>query len=125
MVGAAMVTLSGAACADNALGLMGGPGGGPFEARCPQGQLLAGFEMHAADDVDAIRPLCVSASGPRETSAASDSTWHGGSGGKSEYVVCPHQTPIVRGMYVLSEGADTVIVNSIHLFCALAADQQE
>lgn len=116
--------LSGAAWAEQSLGAMGGPGGGAFTARCPQGELLAGFELRAADDVDAIRPLCVTAYGPRSTSAASDSAWHGGDGGKTEFVVCPHQTPIVRGMYVLSEGADTIIVSSIHLFCALADENQ-
>ncbi|MEO6365674.1 MAG: hypothetical protein ABIO38_06475 [Luteimonas sp.] len=124
IVAAFCAALSGHAWADQTLDAMGGPGGGAFTARCPDGELLAGFELRAADDVDAIRPLCVTAYGPRSTSAASDSAWHGGNGGKTEYVVCPHQTPIVRGMYVLSEGADTIIINSIHLSCALAAADQ-
>lgn len=116
--------LAGHARADTVLDKMGGGGGGDFTARCPAGQLLAGFAMRAADDVDAIRPLCVTAWGPRDISAASDSAWHGGGGGRDESIACPHQTPIVHGMYVMSEGADTQVINSIHLSCALAADSQ-
>src|SRR6202171_6099789 len=44
----------------------GGHGGGQFVARCPQGQLLTGFDLRTGDDVDAIRPLCVTAYGPAE-----------------------------------------------------------
>jgi len=40
---------------------IGGRGGSQFLAPCPAGQSLAGFELRAGDDVDAIRPLCVTA----------------------------------------------------------------
>src|SRR5690348_17024944 len=45
---------------------IGGHGGSQFIARCPQGQHLTGFELHTGDDVDAIRPLCVTAYQPSE-----------------------------------------------------------
>src|SRR5262245_32212513 len=71
LIGAAIAVLffllPAQARADVALGAYGGGGGGPFSARCPRGQLLTGFELRAGDQVDAIRPLCVTASGPRET----------------------------------------------------------
>ncbi|MCY7355423.1 MAG: hypothetical protein LH470_10180 [Lysobacter sp.] len=125
IVAAFCAALSGQAWADQTLDAMGGPGGGAFTARCPDGELLAGFELRAADDVDAIRPLCVTAYGPNSTSAASDSAWHGGDGGSPTYVTCPPRTsPIVTGMYVNFEGARTVIINSIHLFCDVAGDAQ-
>src|SRR5688500_5846553 len=79
LVAAAFVAaFAGNACADEQLDPSGGPGGGGFQARCAGSELLAGFELRAADDVDALRPLCVTANGPRETSAASYSDWHGG-----------------------------------------------
>ena len=43
---------------DRVIPPVGGPGGSEFVARCPPGQLLGGVELHAGDDVDAIRPLC-------------------------------------------------------------------
>ncbi len=119
-----VVALSGNAWADEYLDPIGGPGGGQFQAHCSANQFLAGFELRAADDVDAIRPLCVTVYGPRETSAASSSDWHGGIGGASAYLVCPRYTPIVTGLYVNAEGADTIVVNNIHLFCGMAAGPQ-
>src|SRR5438552_13156946 len=70
-VAAAMLffVLSAQAQTDVILPPIGGPGGGQFVARCPQGQLLTGFELRTGDDVDAIHPLCVTAYGPNETSA--------------------------------------------------------
>src|SRR5258708_32924711 len=56
---------------------IGGAGGGQFVARCPESQHLTGFELRTGDDVDAIRPLCVKAYGPRETSAAPLTTGSG------------------------------------------------
>ena len=40
---------------------IGGKGGSQFLAPCTQGQSLAGLELRAGDDVDAVRPLCVTA----------------------------------------------------------------
>ncbi len=120
-VAAFLVALASDAWADGYLNPIGGGGGGQFEARCPVGQLLAGFELRAADDVDAIRPLCVTATGPRDVSGASPASgWHGGAGGVSASVACPAQTPIVTGMFVRWEGVDTYVVNNIHLFCGTA-----
>jgi hypothetical protein len=146
-----LVTMLLAALADNVsadayLPPIGGSGGGQFKAPCPTGQNLAGFELRTGDDVDAIRPVCVIAYGPRDTSAPSLTVgsglvatgpqsalfgsmqtlaagWYGGTGGDIEPLLCPQSTPIVIGIDVAAEGADTVIVNNIHLFCgqALAA----
>ena len=119
------LALAGHAQADEYLQPIGGPGGGQFQARCAGNELLAGFELRAADDVDAIRPLCVTAYGPRDTSAASYSDFHGGGGGAPANVICPRHTPIVTGMWVAAEGVDTLVVNNIHLFCGLAASVTE
>ena len=125
-----LMALLGIACVDNAraddyLMPIGGGGGGPFEAHCPANQYLVGFDLYAADDVDAIRPLCVVAYGLREVSPpASESNWYGGSGGRFTNVVCPSYTPIVTGMFVAWEGVDTKVVNNIHLFCGEAAGAQ-
>ncbi len=43
---------------DVVLAPIGGSGGGGFDARCPKGELLSGFDVRAADDVDSIAPLC-------------------------------------------------------------------
>jgi hypothetical protein len=122
---------------------IGGQGGGQFIGRCFVGTLLAGFELRAGDDVDAIRPVCVAAYGPRETSLLSLTSgsgleqvgdgygnvklvfgWYGGTGGSIKRVLCPTEQPIVTGMEVRAEGVDTVVVNNIHLFCGLAATNQ-
>ena len=123
-VAMSVAALSGQAWADEYLQPIGGGGGGQFQARCRGSELLAGFELRAGDDVDAIRPLCVTAYGSRETSAASENAWHGGDGGGPAHVICPRHTPIVTGMFVHAEGMDTLVVNNIHLFCSLAVDPQ-
>ena len=135
------------ALADAYLPPIGGSGGGQFKAPCPAGQNLAGFELRTGDDVDAIRPVCVIAFGPRDTSAPSLTVgsglvaigpqsalfgsmqtlaagWYGGTGGDIEPLLCPQSTPIVIGIDVAAEGADTVIVNNIHLFCGQALAKQ-
>ena len=128
---------------------IGGRGGSQFIARCTGNNLLTGFELRAGDDIDAIRPLCVAAYGPRDTTAAPltkgsglvtitksplgekfdsvklESGWYGGTGGGLANVICPVDTPIVIAMYVRAEGVKTVTVNNIHLFCGLAAATQE
>lgn len=53
--------MGGAVAAEVFLPAVGGRGGSQFLAPCPAGQSLAGFELRAGDDVDAIRPLCVTA----------------------------------------------------------------
>ena len=132
--------------ADSFLKALGGDGGGQFIAYCPAGQNLTGFELRAADDVDAIRPVCVVSYSATDISApplTKDSGlvhrevpgsvygievlapgWYGGTGGQIVQVLCPASTPIVIGMDVAAEGADTVVVNNIHLFCGRAVTGQ-
>ncbi|MGH9893006.1 MAG: hypothetical protein ACREA0_13650, partial [bacterium] len=65
----ALAGLSGTARGDSFLTAIGGDGGGQFVAPCPPGQNLTGFELRVGNDVDAIRPVCVVAYGPRDVSA--------------------------------------------------------
>ena len=104
---------------------IGGGGGGNFAARCPQGQLLTGFELRVGDDVDAIRPICVAAYGPAEIGPLQPyPSKFGGDGGHIQQLVCPKDAPIVMGMYVAAEGKEIITVNNIHLFCGVAATIQ-
>src|SRR5713226_3489666 len=97
--------LSAQAQKDVFLGPVGGKGGGDFIARCPQGQHLTGFELRTGDDVDAIRPLCVTAFGPSEAGPIEPfPSSFGGNGGGLRQLLCPRPAPIVVGMYVASEG---------------------
>ena len=61
-----LVAISAQAQTDAIMPPVGGPGGGQFVARCPQGQYLAGLELRAGDDIDAIRPICIIAYGPAD-----------------------------------------------------------
>jgi hypothetical protein len=120
---------------------------GPFGAPSPPAN-LAGFELRAGDDIDAIRPLCVraystgSVTAPkltpgsglidRDTKRPASSGfvelplgWSGGIGGHLTRVVCPNDRPIVIAMSVAAEGVNTVTVNNIHLYCGLAAPSQQ
>lgn len=63
------IAFAGNASADAYLGAIGGDGGGQFQARCAGSELLVGFALRTGDDVDAIRPLCVTAYGPRQIGA--------------------------------------------------------
>jgi hypothetical protein len=137
---------AGSARADTYLDPIGGVGGGHFRAPCADGELLAGVELRAGDDIDAIRPLCVTAYAPQEVTAVRlttgsgvitrnepgpfgielpvqevESGWYGGAGGSLTNVVCPNDRPIVVGMDLFAEGQPTVTVNTIKLFCGLAA----
>jgi hypothetical protein len=110
---------------DDYLASIGGAGGGVFATRCPGGSLLHGFEIRAADDIDAIRLVCVYAQGPAQFSAApSDPTWRGGDGGVYHRVVCPDNLPVAFGLDVHAEGVDTIVVNDFRLHCGLAAPTQ-
>src|SRR5262249_35700496 len=112
-------------CADTVLKPIGGGGGGPFIVYCPDGQNLTGFELGAADDVDAIRPICAVSYGPNEIGTpAAVGGWFGGSGGRRLNLLCPSSAPIVMGMDVTAEGVDHMIVNNIHMYCGQAASVQ-
>ncbi len=113
--------------AQSYLPILGGPGGGSFEEQCGAGQNLLGFELRTGDDVDAIRPVCAATYAESQVAApvvgvsAQDGSWRGGPGGGQRHVLlCPDHNPIVLGMEVYAEGADTVIVNSIALYCGNA-----
>jgi hypothetical protein len=119
--------LAGSALAqvDQLLEPMGGGGGGPFIARCAGTDILNGFELRTGDDVDAIRPICVSAyapdvSGPRHAYPQS----FGGDGGAVVQLLCPDNAPAIAGVYADMEGEKTVIINNIHLFCSIAVPNQ-
>ena len=116
--------LAGHASAEDYLALIGGPGGGQFQALCPSGQLLIGLDLRAADDVDAMRPVCATAYWPNVVGDVSQGNWYGGSGGRFHAAICPGDRPIVYGMSIGAEGVDTVIVNDISLDCGLAAETQ-
>lgn len=111
--------------ADAVLPPLGGSGGGQYIARCNSGQYLTGFQLRTADDVDAIRPLCVSIYGPEEVSRFEPyRSYLGGDGGGQREVLCPTNTPVVIGLRIGWEGWATSVVNNIHLFCGLAATSQ-
>lgn len=117
-------SLSGHAWADEYLDPIGGPGGGKFQVLCPGGQLLIGFDLRVADDVDAMRPVCATAYGPNVVDDVSQGNWYGGTGGRFHAAICPSDRPIVYGLSVRAEGVDTIIVNTIALDCGLAAETQ-
>ncbi|PWT92888.1 MAG: hypothetical protein C5B55_05485, partial [Blastocatellia bacterium] len=134
---------------DRVMPAVGGPGGGRFEARCPSGQMLGGFELRVGDDVDAIRPLCrtlavnlvkIHVNVHRDLhdnlvpehdeerveygvngAAIAPTDWYGGGGGSVKFLTCPSNKPLVSAIYVEAEGVDTVIVNRITLLCEVVS----
>jgi hypothetical protein len=117
--------LSAHAQTDAILPPVGGGGGSQFSARCPQGQLLTGFDLRAGDWVEAIRPICVAAYGPADVGPFEPfSSYFGGDGGNARQLVCPRNTPIVTGMYTWASGVKTESVVQLHLFCGVAATTQ-
>jgi len=118
--------LSAQAQTDAILPPIGGSGGGQFVARCSQGQFLTGFDLRTGDDVDAIRPLCVTAYGSADVGPlVPGKISFGGNGGGPRQLLCPRDAPIVTGIDVGAEGTFyTISVNNIHLWCGLAATTQ-
>src|SRR4051794_29006089 len=108
----------------------GGSGGSEFVARCPEGKLLTGFELHAGDWVDSIRPLCVTDYGLYDVTTPEPypSKFGGDTGTRLPLLCTDHYdkgitiplAPIVLGMYVGSEGRQTITVNRTHLICGVA-----
>jgi hypothetical protein len=110
---------------DQYLPPQGGEGGGRFVGRCAGGDILTGFELRTGNDVDAIRPICVSAYapdiiGPRHAFSNS----FGGSGGGSLTLLCPDNAPAIAGLEIKYEGEDTIIVNNVRLYCSIARPNQ-
>ena len=100
--------------------LIGGPGGSEFTAPCWKGEYLTGVALRAGDDVDAIAPVCASA-----TSISTRGSFSGGPGGSPVQLWCPRNAPAVLGLDVAAEGADTVVVNNVHLYCGLPISHQD
>lgn len=72
------------------LPIQGGPGGGYFEAACPEGQYLVGFSVGAGAWIDRIAVLCapyLPSDGSFGTRAQAE--FHGGSGGSPQEKYCP------------------------------------
>jgi hypothetical protein len=120
------LVLSAQAQTDAKLEPIGGPGGGQFVARCPQGQFLTGVDLRYGDDVDSIKIICVVAYGAAEVSppVAGGEVFGGSGGGQVEKLVCPKENPVVTGMYVNAWGVDTLVVGSIGLYCGAVATTQ-
>ncbi len=134
------------AAAQSFLPKLGGPGGGSFEETCPAGSDLAGFMLGTADDVDAIQINCIFPTSTGQASPANSSMLgalqqsfgnagprsvnilvgksHGGVRGVPRALLCPAAIPVVLGISIESEGAETVIVNSIALYCGRAIASQ-
>lgn len=129
LIGASAVilffVLSAHAQTDAILSPVGGGGGSQFSARCPQGQLLTGFDLRGGDWVEAIRPICIAAYGPADVGPfVPFSSYFGGNGGSARQLVCPRNTPVVTGMYIWSAGVNTESVVELKLFCGVAATTQ-
>lgn len=126
-----LASAAGSVHAEAYLPAIGGNGGSQFKESCAANENLTGFELRTGDDIDAIRPVCVISSGPREINAppltdgsASAPGWHGGPGGSIQRLLCPSSTPIVIGMDIGSEGIHDITVNNIYLFCGQAVAEQ-
>jgi hypothetical protein len=100
---------------------LGGPGGGQFKSPCDPGEYLHGVYLRAADDVDAVGPICATPDGIPTPNTAPLS---GGPGGKPVELHCPPNAPAVIALTVLAEGAETVVVNNVHLYCGLPIPNQ-
>lgn len=112
--------------ADSYLPQIGGKGGAPYSERCPQGQILNGFEVRAGDDIDAIRAVCVTSSSPTDVGTPPLSNgfgggWHGGGGGGLRRLLCPPGTPVVMGLVAGYDGIDTISLDTIDIYCAQAS----
>lgn len=116
LIAAVTLLLSTTVHADELLAPIGGPGGGAFSARCTQGQYLAGLELSTGDDVDAVRPLCVTVGVHTTPIRDFPSRFGGSGGGRMVRLVCPPDYPTVGGMFVYFEGA-TRVVSTLRLFC--------
>ena len=108
--------------ADAILPPLGGGGGNQFVARCPQGEVLTGFDLRVGDDIDAVRPICIPAVAGQFQAYP---TSYGGDGGLPLQLVCPNETPVVIGMEVGYEGNNIETVNNIHLYCGRAVAEPQ
>ncbi len=109
---------------DVQLPAIGGGGGSPFTARCPQGEILTGFDIWAGDWTDAVSPVCISS---KKGQYKAYPQRFGGPGGKGPFrTVCPENTPALLSMYLVARGRNDITVEEIYLYCgqAVTAPQQ-
>jgi hypothetical protein len=109
---------------DQILPPIGGPGGGQFFSRCGWGEILSGVDVDVGDDVDGIHILCRQSHAPTGGAAYGSNEHFGGYGSEQVGLFCPDETPAVAGLEVAYEGEQTIIVNSVHLFCSLGLPNQ-
>ncbi len=122
-----LASMPSAASAQIYLPPLGGAGGGQFKTPCAPGKILSGVELRVADDVDAMRPVCVTPYGPQRTGdEVVPAAWNGGSGGvRVERLLCPAAKPVVLGLSIGVEGEKTYIVNNVYLFCGLVTTDNQ
>ena len=113
--------------ADQILPPLGGSGGGPFVARCQNGDILTGFELRTGDDVDSIRPICARPTAPGSIGQryAYSQKFGGEGGGNTVPLLCPPTIPAVAGIKVAYEGVETIVVHSVDVFCSVVAPNQQ
>jgi hypothetical protein len=110
---------------DQVMPVKGGEGGGSFVARCAGTDVLTGFDLMVADDIDSIRPICITAYTPIAASAPHVFTQKfGGDTGSPVRIICPLKAPAIVALEILAEGRETVILNTIKMYCGPAAPNQ-
>ena len=110
---------------DQIMIVKGGEGGGGFVARCAGTDILTGFDLMVADDIDSLRPICITAYTPIAASLPHVFTQKfGGDTGSPVRIICPAKAPAIVAAEILAEGRETVVLNSIKLYCSPAAINQ-
>ena len=82
--------------------IIGGPGGGAFTDRCPDGALLVGMNYTGDKDINSVGPVCQKFTGDYASEAIFGLRTHGspsGAGGGGRYgavgqVLCPPNTAV-------------------------------
>ena len=115
-----------AAQADQWVPGAGGRGGNDFQARCPIGQHLVGFNLRAGHNIDAIQPICGVPTSETQVQVSGQMRGYGGMGGSPAQVTClaAAGTPVVLGLGLRAEGIDGQVLNDISLYCGIVAAQQ-
>ena len=115
-----------AAQADQWVPGAGGRGGNDFQARCPIGQHLVGFNLRAGHNIDAIQPICGVPTSETQVQVSGQMRGYGGMGGSPAQVTClaAAGTPVVLGLGLRAEGIDGKVLNDISLYCGIVAAQQ-
>jgi hypothetical protein len=123
--------------ADEILPAFGGSGGAQFIQRCPSNEILVGLQLRGDDYVASLRAMCAQALGPTRA-AKSDISGDSSFGGADKQSVfssrdaratfhqldCPADKPVIVGLEILSSGAATTLVSSIHQYCGLPSGSE-